>query len=140
MEEIDALVGARGSGSHDYKVEEISELMRQVEKAGERGILVIATTNRIEAIDRAMLRKGRFDHKIEVGLPNKEEILDALEGLLADRPTVKGLNLEGFVESLAGRNMADVAWAVDEAARLAVKTGKSAIDDICLFEALKRLA
>jgi cell division protease FtsH len=140
MEEIDAMVGTRGPGSHDHKVEELSELLRQIETVGERGILVVATTNRIDTIDPAMLRRGRFDHKIEVGMPTDEEILDALGGLLSDRPTAPGMKLDGLARSLVGRNMGDVAWTVDEAARLAVKAGKSMIDEITLHQALKRLS
>jgi hypothetical protein len=140
MEEIDAMVGARGPGSQDHKVEEVSELLRQIETAGERGILVIATTNRIEAIDPAMLRRGRFDHKIEVGLPTSAEILEALSGLLSERPTAEGLNLEGVAKALVGRNMADVAWIVDDAARIAVKSVRPVIDDLCLRGALNRLS
>jgi hypothetical protein len=139
MEEIDAMVGTRGPGSYDHKVEELSELLRQIETAGERGVLVVATTNRIDTIDPAMLRRGRFDHKIEVGMPIGEEILDALDGLLSDRPTAAGMKLDGLARALVGRNLADVAWTVDEAARIAVKAGKSMIDEIALHQALKRL-
>ena len=140
MEEIDAMVGPRGPGVHDHKIEELSELLRQIETAGERGVLVVATTNRIDMIDPAMLRRGRFDHKIEVGLPNDGEISDALAGLLAERPTAPGMKLEGLARSLIGKSMADVAWTVDEAARLAVKAGKPVIDEISLYQALKRLS
>ena len=60
-------------------------------------------------IDPAMLRRCRFDHKIEVGMPTDEEILDALSGLLANRPTAPGMKLDTLAGSLVGRNMADVA-------------------------------
>lgn len=139
MDEIDALVNSRSGGSHDHKVEEVAELLKQVETAAERGILVVATTNRLDAIDPAMLRRGRFDHKIEVALPQLEEIQDALDGLLKDRPVARAINLSKLAEELVGHNMADVAWVVDDSARRAVMSGKDAIDDICLFEALKRL-
>jgi cell division protease FtsH len=139
MEEIDAMVSTRGPGLHDHKVEEVSELLRQIETAGARGVLVVATTNRIDAIDPAMLRRGRFDHKIEVAVPTGEEILDALLGLLSDRPTAPGMKLDGLAQALVGRNLADVAWIVDEAARLAVKAGKSMIDEIALHQAVRRL-
>jgi cell division protease FtsH len=140
MEEFESLVRERGPGSHDHKLEELSELLRQVETAGERGILVIAMTNRIDLVDPAMLRKGRFDHKIEVEKPTEEEILEALEGLLSDRPTVPGLKLDSLARALVGRSMADVAWTVDDAARIAVRAGKSMIDEISLFQALKRVS
>ena len=69
LEEVDALAPARGPLTHDHKVEEIVELLRMVESASESGVLFIATTNRKQALDPALLRRGRFDHAIEVGYP-----------------------------------------------------------------------
>ena len=139
IDEVDALAGARATGSMDYKVEEVSELLKVFEQAAESGVTVVATTNRKEAIDPAFLRKGRFDHAFEVGYPNTAEVLPALETLVSERPHVPGLGLATLAAKLAGRPMSDVAWVVNEAARLAVKSSKDAIDDICLFGALSRL-
>ena len=139
IDEVDALAGTRGIGSQDHKVEEVSELLKVVEDAAESGVTVVATTNRKEAIDPAFLRKGRFDHAFEVEYPNTEEVLSALEALVSERPHVPGLGLATVAERLAGRPMSDAAWVVNEAARLAVKSSKDAIDDICLFGALSKL-
>ena len=139
IDEVDALAGTRAIASQDHKVEEVSELLKLVEAAAESGIAVVATTNRKEAIDPAFLRKGRFDHAFEVDYPSAEEVLPALESLVSERPHVPGLGLATAAERLAGRPMSDAAWVVNEAARLAVKSSKDAIDDICLFGAISKL-
>lgn len=139
IDEVDALAGTRGSGSQDHKVEEVSELLKLVEAAARNGITVVATTNRKEIIDPAFMRKGRFDHIFEVGYPGSEEVLAALESLVTKRPHVPGLGLASAAERLAHRPMSDVAWVVNEAARLAVKSSKDGIDDICLFSAISKL-
>lgn len=139
LDEVDAVAGARGIGSHDHKIEEISELLKLVESAAGNGVTIVATTNRKEAIDPAFLRKGRFDHAIEVGYPLEEEIRASLESLISDRPHVPGLSLGSAAHRLAGRPMSDISWIVNEAARIAVKSSKEAIDDICLFAAIAKL-
>jgi len=139
LDEVDAVAMARGDAYHSHKIEEISELLKLVEEAPRNNVLVVATTNRKDAIDRAFLRKGRFDHVLEVGYPLAAEVRPLLAALLAPRPHVAGLNLDSIAEALAGRPVSDAAWVVNEAARIAVKSGKDAIDDICLLTALKRV-
>ena len=139
VDEVDALAGSRGIGSQDYKIEEVSEFLKLVESAAGRGITLVATTNRKEAIDPAFLRKGRFDHAFEVDYPSAEEVLSVLESLVSERPHVPALGLEPAAERLACRPISDAAWVVNEAARLAVKSSKEAIDDICLFGAISKL-
>jgi hypothetical protein len=139
MNEIDALASGRSDRSDDHKVEEVNELLGLVENAAERGILVAGTTNRREAIDNAFLRKGRFDLQIEIKYPDEQQALELLRALLGDRPHVPGINLEPLARQFAGRPASDIDWAVNEAARVAVKAGKDAIDDICLFSASGRL-
>lgn len=137
--EFDALSGSRASLSQDYKLEEVSELLQLIETAAERQIVFIATSNRRDAIDDAMLRRGRFDHIIEVGYPTLSEVRAALAAMLAERPQAAGLNLDRAAEKLQERPMSDIAWIINEAARIAVKIGKDEIDDICLFRALGQL-
>ena len=139
MDEVDALTGHRAVGMHDHKAEEVAEMLKLLETAGSKGVLVVGTTNRLDAIDPAMLRKGRFDHTIEVGSPNAVEIRSALEAMLQGRPTAPALDLNRVSGLLDGRPMSDVAWIVDDAARIAVKNGKPVIDDECLSIATDRL-
>jgi cell division protease FtsH len=140
LDEFDALASERSGAFHDHKIEEVAEMLRLIEAASERGILVVATTNRKDAIDPAMLRRGRFDHVVEVGYPTADDVRAALETLLAERPHAASLNLDKAAEKLQNRPMSDIGWVVNEAARLAVKANKNEIDDICLFRAVSKLS
>ena len=139
IEEIDAMASSRGPLTHDHKVEEVSELLRMVEGAAKHNVLVIATTNRIDALDPAMRRKGRFDHVFEVGYPNADEVHAVLRALLDERPHRDIQNLGEISVRLAGRPMSDVVWVANEAARIAARARKEAIDDLDLLSALKNL-
>lgn len=139
LEEIDALAGKRGDNAHESKVEEISQLLRLLEKAGSNGILVVATTNRYDALDSAIVRRGRFDHVIEVGFPSQIEISLALQNLLKQRPAESSIQTDELAELLKGRPMSDVAWIVNEAARFAVRLSRETIDQALLTEAISRL-
>jgi SpoVK/Ycf46/Vps4 family AAA+-type ATPase len=125
---------------HDHKVEEVNEILRMIEGAAKNNILVIATTNRREALDPALLRKGRFDHAIEVGYPTAEEVCAALTAMLKDRPHHNIQNLDQIASGLAGRPMSDSAWVINEAARLAARGRKDAIDEIDLSSESCRLS
>ncbi len=139
LEEFDAIGGSRSGVAHEHKIEEVSQLLRVIETASKQGILVIATTNRYHSIDEAIVRKGRFDHVIEVGLPSQEEIMSALNNLLKGRPLAKELDLTAVSALLENHPMSDVAWVVNEAARSAVKSQKGSIDTECFKAAISRL-
>jgi cell division protease FtsH len=138
LEEIDAVASARGPMSHDHKVEELTEILRMIESAAKNGVLVLATTNRKEALDPAVLRTGRFDHSVLVDYPTKEEVELALQWMLKDRPHDL-LDLSETGHSLAGRPMSDAAWVVNEAARLTARARQDRITGTFLLEALSRL-
>ena len=138
LEEIDAVASARGPMSQDHKVEELTEILKMIESAAKNGVLVLATTNRKEALDPAVLRTGRFDHSVLVDYPTKEEVELALEGMLQNRPH-DVLDLSRAGRSLAGRPMSDAAWVVNEAARLTARAQQDRISEIFLERALKRL-
>ncbi len=138
LEEIDAVAPARGPMSQDHKVEELTEILRMIESAAKNGVLVLATTNRKEALDPAVLRTGRFDHSVLVDYPTKEEVELALQGMLRDRPH-DTLDLSATSLSLAGRPMSDAAWVVNEAARLTARAQQDRITDVFLARALDRL-
>lgn len=138
LEEIDAVAPARSLMSQDYKVEELTEILRMVESAAKNGVLVLATTNRKEALDPAVLRKGRFDHSVLVDYPTKEEVELALQGMLRDRPHDL-LDFSAVSKALAGHPMSDVAWVVNEAARLTARSKQDRITEVFFRDALNRL-
>ncbi|MEH2612943.1 SpoVK/Ycf46/Vps4 family AAA+-type ATPase [Bradyrhizobium sp. AZCC 1693] len=138
LEEIDAVASARGPMSQDHKVEELTEILRMIEAAAKNGVLVLATTNRKEALDPAVLRTGRFDHSVLVDYPTAEEVELAMEGMLKERPHDL-LDLSETSRALAGRPMSDAAWVVNEAARLTARAKQDRISVDALRQALKRL-
>lgn len=135
MEEIDALTGSRSGFMHDHKIEEIAQLLRLIETASTQGILVIGTTNRFASMDEAIIRRGRFDHVIELGFASQTEIVAAVQNMLNSKPVVDGINLDEYSEMLCGYPMSDIVWSVNEAAKFAVKNNKEKIDQECLLHA-----
>lgn len=138
MEEIDALGGDR-AGAASYRAEEVGQLLRGLETAAARGILVLATTNRLSEVDPALRRRGRFDQVIEVAAPDLAAALAALRAALADRPVDPAADLETIARGLEGRPFSDLAWLVNEAARRAAQAAKERIDMIDLAGAARAL-
>jgi len=138
LEELDALGRTRTAGGGPA-AEEVNTLLRLVEAAPGRGLLVVGTTNRPEAIDPALRRHGRFDilHVMDHADAGSTEAM--LRELLSTRPHGPALDLPGLARRLARRPASDVAWVVNEAARLAVRGGRDAIDDLLLARAAAAL-
>ncbi|WP_296702466.1 ATP-binding protein [Thiocapsa sp. UBA6158] len=122
-----------------HHVEEVAEFLRRIPEATDRQVLVIGMTNRLEMIDPAILRRGRFDHVIEVGMPSQEEVHSLLLALLAKIPVAPAFAVTGAVEALTGRPLSDAAFAVREAARLAARSGNHALDQASMDAAIARL-
>lgn len=138
LEELDALGKAR-AGAHGATVDEVNTLLRLVEAAPGRGLLVVGTTNRLETIDPALRRHGRFDHVVTMDHADERGTEAVLAGLLRDRPHTPTLDLAAAARRLARRPAADAVWVVNEAARLAVRGGHDAIDDLVLARAVQGL-
>lgn len=136
IDEMEAFLADREMGSGHHRVEEVAEFLRKIPEAVSNEVLIVAMTNRIEMIDPAILRRGRFDHLVEVSFAKKAEIQELLEKLLSTLPTLGEINAEKFATELQGRPLSDVSYVVREGARLAARSGKSAIDEGCLRMAL----
>ena len=122
-----------------HHVEEVGEFLRRIPEAAKRQVLVIGMTNRLDMIDSAILRRGRFDHLIEVGMPSVAEVAELMDALLARVPTQGEMDTGAVVKSLAGRALSDTAFVVREAARLTARAGRRAVDDESLWQALASL-
>lgn len=122
-----------------HHVEEVGEFLRRIPEAHERRVLIIGTTNRLEMIDPAIIRRGRFDHMVEVGMPSEGEVAELLEALLRKVPTSVGVDTSEVVADLTGRALSDTAFVVREGARLAARAGKHALDTESLKAALATL-
>tara|TARA_R110000772_G_scaffold71097_2_gene156072 strand:- start:450 stop:1835 length:1386 start_codon:yes stop_codon:yes gene_type:complete len=139
IDEMDAFLSKRDSSSGNHQIEEVAEFLRRIPEASENDVLIIGMTNRIDALDPAILRRGRFDHSICVDYASKEEIHSLLNHLLNDKPTCSDLDIQPYVQLLVGRPLSDVSFLIKEAARLAAKNGKDSIDGASLDQAYSTL-
>jgi len=126
IDEMEAFLADRqmGAGSSHHRVEEVAEFLRRIPEAVSNHVLVIAMTNRIEMIDPAILRRGRFDHVVKVDMASREEVLALLTKLAGDLPCEDDIRLDTLASKLEGRPLSDVAFVIREAARLAARAGK----------------
>ena len=131
IDEMEAFLSARdlSQGSGQHHVEEVAEFLRRIPEATSKNVLVIAMTNLIDTIDPAILRRGRFDHVIEVQMPSKEEVDALLHHVLESLPVSEDIDYEGIASQLKGHAMSDVTFVVKEAGRLAVKNDSDTISN-----------
>ena len=111
-----------------HHIEEVGEFLRRVPEAHQRHVLLIGTTDRVGMIDPAILRRGRFDHMVEVGLPTEDEVSELLEASLQKVPRRGEIDTRDIAKALIGRALSDTAFVVREAARLAAHAGKDALE------------
>jgi SpoVK/Ycf46/Vps4 family AAA+-type ATPase len=137
IDEMDAFLSEReGGAASQHRTEEIAEFLRRIPEAVAAGVLIIGMTNRIDMIDPAILRRGRFDHVIRVDHADAAEVLGLLRSLLDGRPLAGDVILDGLAAKLAGKPLSDAAFVVREGARLAARRRSAEIDAGSLSEAL----
>ena len=138
IDEMESFLSDRMSGGTSglYHVEEVAEFLRRIPEAINSHVLIIAMTNMIDVIDPAILRRGRFDHVVEVSMPSRTEVETLLTSLLDKLPKSEDLILDVSLDLLMGRPLSDSAFVIREAARLAAKAGKSRIDQESIASAL----
>jgi cell division protease FtsH len=142
IDEMEAFLADRqmGAGSSHHRVEEMAEFLRRIPEAIKNHVLIVAMTNRIEMIDSAILRRGRFDHVVKVDMASEEGIYALLKKLIAELPHTDDVDVIPLAKSFTGRPLSDVTFMVREAARLAARAGMDAIDQSSLLNALKNTA
>jgi cell division protease FtsH len=137
IDEIDAFLAARDStAGGQHRVEEVAEFLRSIPKAAENKVLVIGMTNRLDSLDPAVVRRGRFDHILEVGMPSETEVHSLLTAKLVDMPTESDIDIAAMARTLAGRPLSDIGFILREACRLAAKSGASKVGAIHINTAL----
>ncbi|MEQ1814794.1 MAG: ATP-binding protein [Candidatus Nitrotoga sp.] len=137
IDEMEAFLSERQSGmSGQHHVEEVAEFLRRIPEAIKNRVLIIAMTNKIEMIDAAILRRGRFDHVVKVGMASEEEVHALLEKLVKDLPCENDIDVALLAKRLTGRPLSDVAFSVREGARLAARAGKDKLDQSSLLLAM----
>lgn len=137
IDEMDAFLVDRQGGSDQHRVEEVAEFLRRIPQVQKHQVLILGMTNRIDIIDPAILRRGRFDHIIKVDYASELEIHALLESLLSELPKDDDLDLVALASEMAYRPLSDVSFVVREGARLAVRSGKSSISQQYLQAALE---
>ena len=136
IDEIDAVARRRGTGmggGHDEREQTLNQLL--VEMDGfcvNEGIIVMAATNRVDILDPAILRPGRFDRKVAVGAPDVGGREDILKVHAKNKPLAEDVDLKQIAQTTAGFTGADLENLLNEAAINAAKAGKAYItqDDI----------
>ena len=135
IDEMESFLSDR-RGGHHHQVEEVAEFLRKIPEAVANQVLVIAMTNRIEMIDTAITRRGRFDHIVEVKMASEEEVRTLLAFLLKDIPCDTDVDVSMVATELAGRPMSDITFVVREAARVSAKAGKDSVSQDALLKAV----
>ncbi|WP_198306343.1 AAA family ATPase [Arcobacter vandammei] len=138
IDEIDAIGKARSGKSNDERESTLNELLTQMDGFdGESGVIVIAATNKIEVLDDALLRAGRFDRRVHIALPNIEDRKKILELYLKDKN--HNLNIEKLALETAGFNSAALSTLINEAILYMIKIEKNILDEACIEVAKNKI-
>ncbi len=144
IDEIDAIGRARGGaggiGGHDEREQTLNQILTEMDGfSGAEGVIVIGATNRPEILDPALLRPGRFDRTVQVGLPDAAGRIAILEVHTRGVPLDGEVSLEQLAKTTPGMTGADLANLVNEAALLAAKRGKEKVGTADFTDALEKL-
>ncbi len=137
IDEMEAFLADRDMGTGQHRVEEVAEFLRRIPEAVSSGVLIIAMTNRLDMIDPAIQRRGRFDHLVAVDFASEVEVRSLLDNILASLPKGVDVDTKPLASKLAGRPLSDVAFVVREGARLAARAGRDRLDQESLLSALR---
>ena len=125
IDEIDAVARRRGTGmggGHDEREQTLNQLLVEMDGFGvNEGIIVMAATNRVDILDRAILRPGRFDRKVMVGRPDVKGREEILKVHAKGKPLSEEIDLKQIAQTTAGFTGADLENLLNEAAILAAK-------------------
>ena len=128
IDEIDAVARRRGTGmggGHDEREQTLNQMLGEMEGFGvNEGIIVMAATNRVDILDPAILRPGRFDRKVLVGRPDVKGRKEILEVHAKNKPIGDDVDLEQIARITSGFTGADLENLLNEASILAAKAGK----------------
>ncbi len=144
IDEIDAVGRKRGSGmggGHDEREQTLNQIL--VEMDGfekDTGVIVLAATNRVDVLDPALLRPGRFDRRVEISLPERKDRLAILEVHFKNKPVDSSVDLNALAKKTAGSAGADLANIANEAAILAARNNRKEITNDDLTEAFEKVA
>jgi cell division protease FtsH len=144
IDEIDAVGRARGknsmSGGNDERENTLNQLLTEMDGFGTNSnVIVLAATNRADVLDKALMRAGRFDRQIFVDLPDIRERKEIFEVHLAPLKKVEGLDTSFLAKQTPGFSGADIANVCNEAALIAARNNKEAVDKQDFLDAVDRI-
>ena len=143
IDEVDAVAHKRdargGSGREDEQT--LNQILVEMDGFdNDTGVIVMAATNRVDMLDKALLRPGRFDRHVNVALPERKDRLEILEVHFKGKPVDESINLKALAAKTAGSSGADLANIANEAAITAARQGHKIISNADLTEAFERVA
>lgn len=144
IDEIDAVGKARGknnfSGSNDERENTLNQLLTEMDGFGSKtNVIVMAATNRADVLDKALLRAGRFDRQIYVDLPDVREREEIFQVHLRPLKVSETLDISFLSKQTPGFSGADIANVCNEAALIAARKGKNAVDKQDFLDAVDRI-
>ncbi|MBR3180416.1 ATP-dependent zinc metalloprotease FtsH [Candidatus Saccharibacteria bacterium] len=143
IDEIDAVAHKRdargGAGREDEQT--LNQILVEMDGFdNDSGVIVMAATNRVDMLDKALLRPGRFDRHVNVQLPERKDRLEILKVHFKGKPVEENVDLEALAKKTAGSSGADLANIANEAAITAAREGHKAISNADLTEAFEKVA
>ena len=143
IDEIDAVAHKRdargGAGREDEQT--LNQILVEMDGFdNDSGVIVMAATNRVDMLDKALLRPGRFDRHVNVTLPERKDRLEILKVHFKGKPVEANVDLEALAKKTAGSSGADLANIANEAAITAAREGHKAIANADVVEAFERVA
>ena len=144
IDEIDAIGRARGknnfSGSNDERENTLNQLLTEMDGFGTNtNVIVLAATNRADVLDSALMRAGRFDRQIYVDLPDVRERKEIFEVHLRPLKKEETLDIDFLAKQTPGFSGADIANVCNEAALIAARNGKKAVNKQDFLDAVDRI-
>lgn len=144
IDEIDAVARRRGAGlggGHDEREQTLNQLLVQMDGFEKNsGVIVLAATNRVDILDPAILRPGRFDRKIYVGLPDVKAREDIFKVHASNKKLSDDINFGDYAKVTVGFSGADIENMMNEAAILAAKENSAYINDNILNRSLIKIS
>ncbi len=144
VDEIDAVGRRRGSGmggGHDEREQTLNQILVEMDGFEQgQNVIVLAATNRADVLDPALLRPGRFDRRVNIGLPDRKDREAILKVHFAKKPLAKNVDLDALAAKAAGSSGADLANIANESAIIAARNSHNEITQQDVTEAFERVA
>lgn len=144
VDEIDAVGRRRGSGmggGHDEREQTLNQILVEMDGFEQgQNVIVLAATNRVDVLDPALLRPGRFDRRVNIGLPDRKDREAILKVHFKEKPISKKVDLDALAAKAAGSSGADLANIANESAIIAARNSHNEITNHDVTDAFERVA